>query len=74
MSSSNPSGFSEIGTGMTIQRMCALCHNPRSPRGSGLRMIAGYKRRVCFACKDAIDARRQVSRPRNSKGQKNDLS
>ena len=71
MSSSNPSGFTEIGTGMTIQRMCAMCHNPRVPLGSGIRMVAGYKCWVCAGCKAKIDAKRDKVLPsRNSKGTK----
>ena len=36
----NPSGFSNSGTGMSIQRMCAMCHNPRTALGSGMVGVA----------------------------------
>ena len=67
----NPSGFSNSGTGMSIQRMCAMCHNPRTALGSGIRMVAGYRCWVCLACKEKIDLKRgNVIPTRNSKGTK----
>lgn len=68
MSATNPSNFSQLGTGMQIQRMCAMCHKPRLALGSGIRMVAGYRCWVCADCKAKIDAKREKLIPsRNSK-------
>ncbi len=71
MSSANPSSFTQLGTGMSIQRMCAVCHKPRAALGSGIRMVAGYRCWACADCKAKIDAKREKMIPsRNSKGTK----
>lgn len=71
MSAANPSNFTKLGTGMQIQRMCAVCHKPRLALGSGIRMVAGYRCWVCADCKATIDKNRDKLLPvRNSKGSK----